>query len=1166
MPHRIFYQYVNRFVHDEKINLIKYSEFRQPPDESVVYKDNRTQTIKKLWNKTTVNLCLLKNLDSYDDIDVGSLKIEFKNFVHDNVLKVYGLTYDGKNYFFVREYAAIDLRSYLNQKNSEGAPLEWNKKLLITSQIVDGLKFLHSKGFVHSDMILKNISLEQKIESPPVRKPSDINNIDCKLDEDCQLDFYDMLNVNKLRVEFINRFALNKGRNINGFDFSRANEFILYDHSDPKICKVYKQPPIFYIPKNLVSPWMKLNKFSLFENQDTEIEGLNDDAQIHFPIATVQYTCKTTDKFIQDIKDVLKNSDQSEYKRNLEKVFNNYGHYVATKVTLGGVLTIKNWSRVSAESRSYLRCYIQWGIDYGQGSASRIFEDVPLNNIPKLEATMFMGTMRTIGNLYSWFKNLYDCKFAEIISYDEVIPSYELLPDDFKKELFKLTKLVSDKKPYETLIPNIPTECEKQDMTKWIIKNPPIGIFFSNWIYDFSLQRGVILQHSGLERGRSSAFKFLKEPKITELNKITILLAQPKTRKEAYMLENGIILKDELELENVPFADYSSIFSQNDKYPKTIYCQIIFHAIKLSSKLLDFKALSDFSIMVNSALQDNMPYKKLSELFGNNYGHLLPRTLILGGILSKTYESYTDIILPQNIVFEYDMNDPQTPKNIEEKLNEWNSQFQHLDTSVFFSNSGDVVHRNKIKDWLMDLSENKRSWNVVTFEDWTPLYKVLKRTQQKIDEIFDETYHIVFNGEESLTQDQTTTIIKFPGPLIDDKYYIFGVVVRRNRLKGLDKYEGIPKISVRFDYPNNNSCVAYIYKNCDESLLIEADMKLLWFVLANPKGYCSGINRSIKVTYGELNVDNTQPVVAQPTSKELTSNCVLITSIVSRKDTIFYNIKPKNWSKTKINIEILEECIIPVDNSKKDEDDGFGDKDSDDGFDDKNSDDDLPEQVVLRWCVIDASEREAIVSLGNMCPLSLFGNYLNIEDEIFENTENVPRFPPQMLLEDAIKQHTIPNGNTLEAWKTFVNHSRKGNFIADYWIGYYLQQDILKSKNLYENSIEPVIQEESPYTQAAMGYFKKSADNNYSEAQLRYGYGLYYGKGVNKDQKEAIRYFKLGAENDNITAMYNLGIIWIFSNSQNEKEEGEKWLIKAAGLNHQKAIEVCDQRKINYRE
>src|SRR5207253_686992 len=101
----------------------------------------------------------------------------------------------------------------------------------------------------------------------------------------------------------------------------------------------------------------------------------------------------------------------------------------------------------------------------------------------------------------------------------------------------------------------------------------------------------------------------------------------------------------------------------------------------------------------------------------------------------------------------------------------------NLDTSVFFSNSGDVVHRNKIKDWLMDLSENKRSWNVVTFEDWTPLYKILKRTQQKIDEIFDDTYHIVFNGEESLTQDQTTTIIKFPGPLIDDKYYIFGVVV-----------------------------------------------------------------------------------------------------------------------------------------------------------------------------------------------------------------------------------------------------------------------------------------------------------------------------------------------------------------------------------------------------
>ncbi|CAG8465446.1 40339_t:CDS:2 [Gigaspora margarita] len=1237
MPHRKIYQYVEKVAKEKKINLIEYERFSQPPS-GFVDSNNKGKSIVKLLNNKPIILSLIRNLEQYDDKAVGNLMIELKQFVHDNVLKVHGLTYGeyGTSYFIVREYASKNLRVYLSQM---GAPLVWEKKLTLTSRIVDGLKFLHYQGVVHSELNPMNIVMHDEIPKltnigmsqirqsdeslfskydPPeiwhnrpncakileelkkvspldvykIENPSDVQKSKPRtfVDTTCELDYAELLKSKQLKANFINHLSLNKGRNLDGFDFSPAKEFILHDNGNLKIDRVYMRSPTIFLPKSHDSPWIHLNNSSLFGNQEKDIgDSKDDDARIHVPVATVIYTCKSaTNEFIEKIRTALNFSDTLEIKKNLRKVFNDYGNYVAKKVTLGGVITIRNWSRVSAESRSYLRCYIQWAILYGKGGASKIFEEVPLDRIPKLEASI---NMITVGDLYTWFKGIYERDHVDVISYEEVIPSYELLPDNLKNQIFKVMNFAPNEKSYISLIPNIPTDYDKQDILKWIIKRPPHQLHLSDWVQN-KLQHGVILRQLGLGHGKYASFKFLREPRITEINKIIVSLIQPKTRQEAYLLENGIILTEEdgLELEKIPFAEYSSTLNHpledfknlKDKHSKTIYCQVSFNAVKISFNLSDIKVLPDFSFAVNSALQSNSPFKNLCELFGNDYGHLLSRTFTLGGTLSKKYESL-DIILPQKFVHEYDIADPQTPQNIKDKLKEWNDKFQDLDTLVFLNNSGDIIYRNKLEEWLIDLSENRRGdWNVVASEDWMPLYKIMKRTHKVIDEIFDDTYHVVCNGEESLSheslsKDQTTKIIKFPESLFDDKYFIYGVVVMRN---DNGNWEANPKISVRFDYPNNNGCAAYIYKNCDISLIKE-DIKLLWFVLGSPKGFCSNMNRSVKVNYGEFDVDHTQPMV-KLTSKKLTSNCVLITSIVSRKDTIFYTIKPRNWSTTTINIEIQEDLITSISNSEENVDDGYEEIGSDGEQDDfeemgsggkQNDYEEMSsdgkqdqEKVVLRWCIVDLDERGFIVGEGNMYPLSLFGDFLSEDNEIFDvvNSPIEPRFPPQMSLEYAIKQHTEPNGNTLEAWKTFVKHSRKGEIKADYWIGYYLQQDILKSKTLYEEDIEDVIQGEDTYIQAAMRYYQKAANSNHPEAQLRYGFGLYYGHGINMDKKEAARYFKLAAENNNPTAMYNLGAILLFGDNKKEKEDGEHWLIKAARLGQSKAIEICNQKNIKY--
>ncbi|CAG8448411.1 9060_t:CDS:2 [Dentiscutata erythropus] len=1090
MPHSKIYQHVEKEVTDKKINLIKYDKFRQPPSELVDPKDIQMQFVK-LWDDKIVNLSLLRNLEQYDEIAARN----------------------GTSYFFVREYAATNLRDYLNSK---GALLKWKEKLTLTSQIVNGLRFLHDRGVIHSDLNPKNIVMHEEIPKltnigmsqirqsnepslsrydPPeiwhnrpncakileelknvsslevykIENPTGVRKSRPRtyVDTTCELNYEELLKANQLRAELINHFALNKGRNLDGFDFSPAKEFILHNNGDLKIDRVYMHSPTIYLPKSQDSPWKHLNNSSLFENQDKKIKDpKDDDVRIHVPVVTVKYTCKTaTNEFVEKIRTAL-NSDSSEIKENLKKAFNDYGNYVAKKVTLGGVITIRNWSKVPAESRSYLRCYIQWAILYGKGGAKKIFEEIPLDRIPQLETYI---NMMTVGDLYTWFKSIYDLNFVDVISYEEVIPSYELLPDNLKNKIFKVLNFAPDEKCYISLIPNIPTDYEKQDILKWIIRRPPHHLYLSDWVQSNKLQHGVILQQLSLGHGKFAAFTFLREPEITEINKIIVSLIQPKTRQEAYLLENGIILKEEdaLELDKIPFAEYSSTLNHpledfqhsTNKQSRTIYCQVSVNTVKISFNLSDIKALSDFSYAVNSALQSNIPFKNLCEQFGNNFGHLLSRTFTLGGTLSKKYE-YTGINLPKNIVLEYDITDLQTPQNIKDKLKEWNEEFQDLDTTYFLNNDGDIINHDKIDDWLKDLFENRHSdWNVVASEDWTPLYKIMKKTHKNIDEMFDDRYHVVCNGEESLSRDQTTAIIKFPESLFDDKYYIYGVVVKKN-ING--NWEGIPKITVRFDYFNNNGCAAYIYKNCDMSL-IQEDLKLLWFVLGSPKGFCSNINRSVKVTYGEFDVDHTQTMV-KLTSKKLTSNCVLITSIVSRKDTVFYTIKPMRWSKTTINIEIQEDSINLVSDSEENLEDGYEDTGSDGEKDDfeTNKKEQIPqEKVVLRWCIVDMDERGFIIGGGNIYPLSLFGDCLDEANEDFDD-ESIPiepRFPPQMSLEDAIKQHTDPNGNTLEAWKTFVNLSRRGNFIADYWIGYYLQQDILKSKTLYEEDIEDSISE-----------------------------------------------------------------------------------------------------------
>ncbi|CAG8641344.1 21749_t:CDS:2 [Gigaspora margarita] len=959
----------------------------------------------------------------------------------------------------------------------------------------------------------------------------------------------------KLQIKFINNFGLNKARNLGKFDITFATKTLLGDHGDLEMTRLKNQEPIIIIPRGEM-------------NYDQEIPPEYDIIRLHFPTVSVKYKSDVKDQFTQEIINALSNPNDNEKTAGLRKTFNEWGNFTVNEVIIGGAITIKNWSKISNENKSRLKTYIQWGIDYARCGKSPVFNDALLSDFPKIETSK--KDMKTIGEFYEWLKDIYNYKYAEIISYENLRPSYKLLDDDLVKHVFQVLAIQPPDRPFRK-IPQIPTPYDQQTFLEWIkIPMLPLLLYMRDWIDELFLKHGILLKRSHLGRVKKACLKFSKEPNIKELNNIAVLLMQPPTQQEAYLLNNGIIIKesDELDLKNIPFLDDVLEFShpledfQNPKKPsRTIYCQIIAKMAKISFDLEKIKPLEQVSEIVNISLESYEPYKNLCELFSNNYGHLVPRTLILGGKLSVEFTSYDDSenTIDTTQTYNYDKFDASEIKQI---LTGWDDKYKrlHVNTKLFTSD-GDIVKRDNIENWWNNLKNNPNKWRIVSYEDWTPLYKILKKTQSKdIKKLLSDQNHIVFNGEESLKRnDQTVITIKFPGS-IDNDYQIYGSAVKKS---SDGSWENIPDIRIRFKHTNKYGCVAVLHKS-RETKINHKELRILWFVISNPRGYYSNKYRNIKIACGKQNIYSSQTDISLKCN-DLNVDYILVTSFTSQSqnDTSFYQPTLKSWSTTSINLEIKKELSDdeleqPDYNDEESNLETSGEEFSDDEA--VNTSDQFPQEMTtVHWCIIYTNGDE-LADNNEIFPLNIFGITLESSLKQDHGITFIKPYHPPMSFEEATKQHTIPNGNTLDAWSLFVYKAFKNDFEAKYWVGFYLQNDILRSSDFYnpEEVLEGLTIQE-----ASMKFYKSAADNGHAEAQLRYGFGLYNGQGVQEDKQMAMAYFEKSANNGNHVAMYNLGAL-LYINGK-DKEKGKDLLIRAAKLGHQKAIDYCSKHKINYK-
>ncbi|RIB24324.1 hypothetical protein C2G38_2242073 [Gigaspora rosea] len=985
------------------------------------------------------------------------------------------------------------------------------------------------------------------------------------------LDF-DFLEQERERMKlFVKRFGLTKGRNKDEYDFVKGKKHILDDNGRFNAEKIDHFTPIVYLAKVNTEPWGFLDNFALFSRKDNKVPYGVDLIRIHIPVGEVEYEGHLTDQFIHEIKDALDISDIKKKRTKLIEISNEYGDYIITKFIIGGAIMIDDAHNINAESLLRFQVYLNWGISFAKGETHAIFENGSLEDFPSFK-TFPSRSMENVKDLYTWLKDLYDCKDVELILYKCYKPFYELLDNNLKEKIFECFSLNPVDEPLPILIPQLPPEFKQETFSEWMsLSNPSLLPYVRDWIEDLSLRYGILLQHSKLEYGKKVAFKFLREPEITPMNKLTILVAQPNNQQEAYLLDNGIDLEmaDKLRISETPFIDFKSssnypvedLINSKNKSSKKVFCQIIYQAARLSFDLPYIKASEPYIEAVDKAIDSYQPYKELSELFNNYYGHLLPKTIIIGGILKRSYESYK-INSVETLKIEFYENTSR--EEIVSSLVELNEKY-NIDTSLFLSQCGKVIDQDQIESWWKSLKDIPENWKIISFENWVPSYKVLDQSCSDVQVVLDDKCHIVFEGENFLTLDnQSSVIIDFPGPLSenDRECQVYGEIVKKDNSGKNECWETIPNVTITFDYISRLGCVALIHNNSGLSLN-KNETKILWFVLAKLKGYSELDYRDIKVIYGKCEIDDIQSDIVLRTDEEICTDNVLVPSFVTKlKNMPYHKIILKNWAKNTVVLRIQQEGQENSQDSLEQILDEDLEGSSDDAKEEPieiGSEPNLQENIIFNYCIINTNEK----SVNKAYNWNIYGIYLDedLRDDDINDKNYDPKYSP-MSLEKAIEQQRKPNGDTLKAWNSFIKiRNDSGDPRATYWIGHYLEnnQKILKAPiQFYKDVLEGA---KETLQQAAMRYYKEAADYGDPNGSLSYGYGLFSGKGVLQDKLEAKRYFELSSQKGNIDAMYNLGgILYIDGHA----EQAKALLSQAAQRGHAPSIKFCNSRNINF--
>ncbi|CAG8776784.1 12935_t:CDS:1 [Racocetra fulgida] len=233
------------------------------------------------------------------------------------------------------------------------------------------------------------------------------------------------------KIKLLQDFNLCKGSKIYGNNLSPGEQILT--EGGELISYVKKDMRVYTnrIPTNtLISKSVLRSSHNIEENH----------IRIHIPLLQIEYRNQiVTNEFTEVIEEALKRSDQISVHETLQNIFEKYGEYIVQNIDIGGALTVKS-SLDDDLSISpvieILKAQVYWVYDDVISGKVNVFDRIPFNDHFILKDAHNNDKRILYGyELKSWMEEYYENKNGYIISYNKVIPAYNLLKDEIKKNV-----------------------------------------------------------------------------------------------------------------------------------------------------------------------------------------------------------------------------------------------------------------------------------------------------------------------------------------------------------------------------------------------------------------------------------------------------------------------------------------------------------------------------------------------------------------------------------------------------------------------------------------------------------------------------------------------------------------------------------------------------------
>ncbi|RGB40046.1 hypothetical protein C1646_800907 [Rhizophagus diaphanus] len=595
--------------------------------------------------------------------------------------------------------------------------------------------------------------------------------------------------------QIIQQFNLNHGLFLNGYNIEPSKQAVFTEDGELNM-RLYEGQPLVYTSINDRNSRINLLDFNSDDNDVKLDESLRpSDICINFPVAEITYTAdlsKTFSNFINDDKG---------------KLYDMYGHHFPRKIFIGGKLFIDGLKSFTSTQIDIFITYLTWIYN-----TAKYGKEIPFNNLSALNFFPKILTPDGINlnsheKLTKWMNDLYQDDTVEIISYNNLVPIYQLKSDTIS--------LV------EEIQPGVANFKEKLTLENWINNTKYI-----RWVKEFQLHRGLIIDKKlKLRISKENAIDLINIPNVNSSDKFCLRIVKPATTLDDTLIDNNVFSDNE-DISSFPFIKVSDDLSHEDYAHFLVKCE----QYKVLLNRDNIKPSEKFKLIIERALEDMKPLIFLQEIF-ENYGHFIPLSMILGKSLKNTIE-----------------NSSHTSKRIDLESPVFESLISHLaDFNIpclLTPKGDDIIEGNRLSEWVQNINNDLE---IIEFNNIIPLYDILEVKQKKeIDIILNKrnNFRIIMTGSIDLKYSDITKqlIVGIRPPVEKKNYEIFGSIVSKNNSKKLKD------IFVTFGSYEIDQFTATI--RTTKKINIK-DYYILWMMIGNPSelSVFGPNNREIQVEY-----------------------------------------------------------------------------------------------------------------------------------------------------------------------------------------------------------------------------------------------------------------------------------------------------------------------------